>query len=59
MKKITITLLMKRYKFCDLTKELATVWEHNPVGTLQRFQDALQTIAATDRREHGLQDLRK
>ena len=33
MKKITITLLMKRYKFCDLTKELATVWEHNPVGT--------------------------
>ena len=33
MKKITITQLMNRYKFSDLTNELAAVWEHNPVGT--------------------------
>ena len=33
MKKLTIALLMKRYKFSDLTKELANVWEYNPIGT--------------------------
>lgn len=33
MENITITQLMSRYKFSDLTNELATVWEHNPVGT--------------------------
>lgn len=33
MKKLTIALLMKRYKFSDLTNEFDAVWEHNPVGT--------------------------
>ena len=33
MEKITIKQLMNRYRFKDITKELATVWEHNPIGT--------------------------
>ena len=33
MEKITIKQLMNRYRFKDIAKELATVWEHNPIGT--------------------------
>ena len=33
MEKITIKKLMNRYRFKDIAKELATVWEHNPIGT--------------------------
>lgn len=33
MEKITIKQLVSRYRFKDIAKELATVWEHNPIGT--------------------------
>ena len=50
MNKITITQLMNRYKFSDLTNEFAAVWEHNPVGTDYRdfktLYKRLQKMAA-------------
>lgn len=33
MEKITIKQLVSRYRFKDIAEELATVWEHNPIGT--------------------------
>ena len=33
MEKITIKQLVSRYRFKDIADELATVWEHNPIGT--------------------------
>ena len=50
MEKITIKQLMNRYRFKDIAKELATVWEHNPIGTDYRdykilYRRLQQTIA--------------